>query len=247
MELLVDIGNSRIKWSDPDRLVLGDVSAGSCDDLLGLLNREWSSLERPSSVWVSSVLDHESTNTLTSWSWDTWKIRPFYVKSESRQQDVVNGYRNPAQLGVDRWMALIAARALSKRPLIVVDSGTATTIDALDSDGQHLGGVILPGLEMMREGLLGKTAIPAFDQASNQSCFALDTASGIQSGSILATRCLIESLAENLHKRVNEEVVCLLTGGGAGNLRKSLEIRVHHEPNLVLQGVALLAREAADL
>lgn len=242
MDLLVDIGNSRIKWSDRQRLLKGDVSTASCIDLQSMLESEWIQIQPPDSVWISCVASERLMNHLSDWIKDTWSITPYFAKTVPEQLGVVNGYANPVQLGVDRWLSLIGARDLFSRALIIVDCGTATTIDAMDQSGQHIGGLILPGLRMMRDSLLGNTAIPESGAPSVKSYFAQDTATGIDSGRVLSTICLIESVAEALRDKVGGEVNCVLTGGSAEEIKDTLTMNFYHEPNLVLQGLALVAR-----
>ncbi len=242
MELLLDIGNSRIKWSDRERLLRGDVSVAATNDIQGLLDSEWCHLQRPESVWISSVVSISQLATLLSWLQDAWNITPSFASSYPQQLGVVNGYVFPSQLGVDRWMSLISARTLFNRALIVVDCGTSTTIDAMGQDGHHLGGIILPGLRMMRDSLLQNTAIPESGRASHKNYFAQDTATGIESGAVLSTLCVIERYAEILREKVGGEINCVLTGGGADEIKEFLSMNFYHEPNLVLQGLALVAR-----
>lgn len=242
MQLLVDVGNSRIKWTDRDRLLKGNTSIDYTSNLQSLLDSQWSHLQQPDSVWISSVTSKQVLNKLISWSIDNWNINPSCAKTYHQQLGVVNGYENPVQLGVDRWMSLIGARDLFNRTIIVVDCGTATTIDALNQDGQHMGGIILPGLHVMRESLLGNTAIPETRRSYVKSYFAQDTATAIESGAVLSTVCLIERVAEILRKKIGGEVICVLTGGGADDLKDSLDMNFYHEPNLVLLGLALIAK-----
>jgi type III pantothenate kinase len=113
----------------------------------------------------------------------------------------------------------------------------------MDQDGRHLGGLILPGLRMMRQSLLGSTAIPQTDPSPHKTYFAQDTATAIDSGALLSTICLIERVAQRLRDRIGGEIHCMLTGGGAEVLKDMLDIGFYHEPNLVLQGLALVARK----
>lgn len=246
MDLLVDIGNSRIKWGTPEDLRQGRIANGSCIDLLGLLAGEWNALERPAKVWVSSVAKEDVVKIFTDWIKGAWNLLPIQVKSYSYQLGVTNGYKKPSQLGVDRWMALLGARAVTHQASIVVDCGTATTIDSIDAAGRHLGGVILPGIQLMRVALLKNTAIPRFAEPAEYSPFAQDTASGIESAAVIATVCLVNSVAKNLRERIAGEVACVLTGGAAEALAGLLELAVYHEPNLVLKGLAQVAAQTTD-
>ena len=240
MGLLVDIGNSRIKWCLRSRLSHGETYSAHCDDFEAL-QKQWAGMRKVESVWISSVAAAGLLARINSWVEREWKLTPNLATTRAEQLGVVNGYHQPAQLGVDRWMALIAARDLSNRALIVVDCGTATTIDAMDRDGRHLGGLILPGLRMMRESLLSNTAIKAPDTASVITSFAADTVSGIDSARLLSTLCLIRNAADALRESVADDIDCVLTGGEAGQIKDRLHMNSYHEPNLVLKGLSLLA------
>lgn len=246
MDLFVDLGNSRIKWGTLDDLRQDRIASGSCANLSRLLTDEWSAMQRPAKVWISSVAKKAVVTTLTDWIKGVWKLLPVQVKTSPHQSGVINGYENPAQLGVDRWMALIATRAVTTQACIVVDCGTATTIDSIDAEGRHLGGVILPGIQMMRGALLRNTAIPYYEESVEYTPFATDTASGIVSAAVIATVCLINNVAKRCRERLGEEVACVLTGGAAEELNGLLEFDVRHEPNLVLKGLAQVAGQTTD-
>ena len=244
MDLLVDIGNSRIKWSTPDELQHGRSRVGVCQDLPRILQKQWRDMQRPDRVWISSVANLDVTEQLCVWLRQIWKLSPVLVRSLPAQLGVINGYKNPAQLGVDRWMAMLGARAITTAASLVVDCGTATTIDSLDEQGHHLGGMILPGMQAMQETLLRDTAIQTSGSSLEYSSFSRDTASAIASAAVLATCCLIKQTAIQLQDRVKSEVCCILTGGAAAELNGSLELEVHHEPHLVLNGLALVAAQS---
>ena len=244
MALLVDIGNTHIKWCDSADLADIGPSIGLSSNLREVLSQQWSRLDMPSAVMVSNVAGRETETILSTWMIETWNMQPTYVKVRHEQLGVVNGYRKPVQLGVDRWMALIAARALFQQVLIVVDCGTATTIDAMDDTGLHYGGIILPGYQMMQESMLGNTAIPDYTNAVQKTLFATDTASGIRSGAVIATAGAVEKIVGAMRNRAKGEVICLVTGGGAEELIGVTDISVRHEPHLVLNGLDQIARQA---
>ncbi len=210
-------------------------------DIDGWLNQCWKNLEQPASVWISSVAGEKVNAEVSRWIRRNWMIESEFIVSRRVQAGVVNGYREPEQLGVDRWMALLAGRAISHQPCLIVDCGTATTIDAMDAEGRHLGGLIIPGLDMMKESLLGGTAISRYEEAESIDFVATDTASAILSGGINATKSLINEMRDRLSKKLDQPVLSLLTGGAAGQLLDGVLMPKRHEPNLVLNGVAIAA------
>ena len=203
-------------------------------------------MPRPAQVWVSNVARLDVLERLSAWIRRVWELSPILVKSVPAQLGVTNGYEDPAQLGVDRWLAMLGARAIRATACLVVDCGTATTIDSMDAQGRHLGGMILPGLRAMQEVLVRNTAIQSSGKTLEYSTFAKDTNTAIASAAVLATACLITQTAMRLQAWVGSEVGCILTGGAAAELNGLLELEVLHEPNLVLNGLALVAAQSTD-
>jgi type III pantothenate kinase len=150
---------------------------------------------------------------------------------------VSNGYDNPGQLGADRWAALIAARGLHAGPAVVVMAGTATTIDALDDNGLFRGGLILPGLALMRAALAHNTAdLP--HAAGHYRPLPTNTDDAIVSGAIHATLGAVE----RLHATLGDDALCLLSGGAAAELAPHLKVSHRLIENLVLEGLARYGR-----
>jgi type III pantothenate kinase len=156
-----------------------------------------------------------------------------WLTSSAAACGVTSGYDTPGQLGADRWAALIAARALHEGPCVVVMAGTATTIDALDGDGLFHGGLILPGLSLMRAALAGNTAgLP--HAAGHYRPQPTNTDDAIVSGAIHATLGAIE----RLHATLRGDALCLLSGGAAAELAPHLGLPHRLIDNLVLEGLA---------
>jgi len=161
---------------------------------------------------------------------------------------VSNGYDNPAQLGADRWAALIGARSLHAGPALVVMSGTATTIDVLDADGVFRGGLILPGLDLMRQALARNTAgLPV--ARGIYSALPTNTDNAIVSGCLAATLGAIERMADSpvCHpsgKTPGPEFLCLISGGAAATLVPHLSFSFRRIDNLVLLGLAQVSNAA---
>ncbi|MCK9284859.1 MAG: type III pantothenate kinase [Rhodocyclaceae bacterium] len=156
----------------------------------------------------------------------------------SEQGGVLNGYDRPAQLGADRWAALIGARALHRGDCLVINAGTATTVDALDAAGYFRGGLILPGLSLMRASLAQATAqLPA--ARGRYSELPTNTDDAIESGIIHATLGAIERMFRALG--AVPDARCLLSGGAAADLATHLTLPVLAIDNLVLEGLARLA------
>ena len=162
-----------------------------------------------------------------------------WLSSSAAACGVTNSYDTPRQLGADRWAALIGARALHAGACTVVMAGTATTVDTLDDSGRFRGGVILPGLAMMRKALARDTAdLP--DAAGHYRPQPTNTDDAIVSGAIHATLGAIERMRATLGR----DALCLLSGGAAGELAPHLSPPCRLIDNLVLEGLARYGRNS---
>ncbi|MEW8507765.1 MAG: type III pantothenate kinase [Candidatus Thiodiazotropha sp.] len=239
MKLYVDIGNTAIKWATGRELREGLLHQAQSADLPKVIEQAWLGLETPEAVYIASVRRQQVDMKLLQWIEREWQVTAQFAETRRQEHGVTNAYEQPGQLGVDRWLALIAARALSPSPQIVVDCGSATTIDAMDSGGKHIGGIILPGKRLLAESLRQNTDIPPHDEGVIRDYFASDTASGILTGAVVAQCATVEKLYHMLLQRVTGEVRCIVTGGDAGFLSAYLELPHEVVPGLVLMGLQL--------
>ena len=234
--LLIDAGNTNIKlacvsgehWQASDSIPTGRASELS---LAGFPDVD--------EVWVSNVAGAAVEQQIS----DACAIRqltPRFIAAQSEQCGVKNGYRVPAQLGCDRWAALIAAWRVTGTAGLVVSCGTATTIDALADSGEFIGGLILPGIALMQRSLTDATAQLPSCQGSYRK-FPRSTADAILSGAIQATCGAIRRQHDLLGFA---DAPVLLGGGAAAELSPYLDLPVQRVDNLVLQGLLLIAREA---
>jgi type III pantothenate kinase len=155
---------------------------------------------------------------------------------------VTNGYRSPAQLGVDRWLALLAAHADGRGDACVVDCGTAVTIDLVDAAGRHHGGLILPGLRAMREYLLERTRIPPFDKAAPRAVLGRATPEAVANGALLAVVGAVRETLALAHSLFGRPPRLLVAGGDGPLFAAALGETAELRPDLVLEGLAVLAR-----
>jgi len=165
-----------------------------------------------------------------------------WIRSERAQAGVSNGYDDPSQLGCDRWAALIGAWRLHGGPAVVVNAGTALTVDALSSDGVFTGGLIVPGAELMRRALAANTDGLKL-QPGKFSYFPGATGDAIFSGAINALAGAIERMARFLEETGQASPSCVLSGGGAALIAPHLNLEVKVVDNLVLEGLLAIARE----
>jgi type III pantothenate kinase len=241
MTLLLDQGNSRWKLATPDGLAAGHVARGDNADLDGLCRAIERHRPTYGPVIVASVAAPEARQALLETLGSTGLDDVIEVRSIDPMPGISLGYRDNAQLGIDRALAMVAARARCHRAFVVVDAGTAVTIDFVDADGRHLGGFILPGQDLARECLLSRTSIPATGSVDEVGLFGRDTASAVAKGARLA----VASLAERLvNAAPPADPVALFVGGGdADSLAPLMPEACVVVPELVLQGLAVVARQ----
>src|SRR5258706_2271910 len=152
MNLAIDAGNSRVKWGWHDGQGWTSIATVSLIEFAASsdhINPFSVTHEDPERIIISNVAGEGARELLVNWT-SIFEAVPLWLKAETERCGVRNRYERPDTLGPDRWAALIAARAAHSGPCLVVNAGTATTVDMLSADGTFLGGSILPGVELMR-------------------------------------------------------------------------------------------------
>jgi type III pantothenate kinase len=164
--------------------------------------------------------------------------------TNSKLTPLINAYAQPEKMGVDRWLAMLAAWNRFAAPLIVVDAGSAITIERISADGHYLGGTILAGFQMQQTSLLGQTARVRFDAVQGDALLGgVDTASCVASGAELVLRGVAIQLSELVVR--SERTRLVITGGDADHLIGYLdsELEYMYVPELVMDGLALAKKE----
>jgi type III pantothenate kinase len=236
MILELDIGNSRIKWRT---LAHGQRVAHGHRSRRDLPGGEvpWGELlpaQGVRRIRVSNVAGPEVAAHLDRWARDVLGIVPEYARATARTAGVTSGYGEPEKLGVDRWLALLAAWQELDRACVVVDAGTAVTVDVLDGSGTHQGGYIVPGLTLMLNALLSGTSGVRLSAGPVASLAAGNcTSDAVLQGCTAMTVALIE------RARSGSELPLVLTGGDAELLAPWLAAPSLLCPELVLDGLGL--------
>lgn len=238
--LAVDAGNTRVKWALHDGSEWTARGAAAHGER-GSLDGQWARLPAPQRIVVSNVAGPGAEAFLRE-RLARWGAEEVWIRSLAWQCGVRNGYRDPSQLGCDRWAALIAARARVAGPCLVVSAGTAMTVDALAADGLFLGGIIVPGAGLMKRALAGSTAGLA-EAAGAFDDFPRSTADAMESGALQALAGAVERMARLLRERARAEPRCVLSGGAAPLLAPLLGPAAEVADNLVLEGLLIIARE----
>lgn len=248
MLLLIDIGNTRIKWARCVDGVMGTQAAAvhvdwTQDDFVQQILNSGPRAER---VFIGNVSGKRMGDLAQEAIAGAWQLEPHFAHSPAAQAGLRNAYPEPGKLGVDRWLGMLGGRAIEPRPLCVVSVGTAMTIDGLDAHGQHLGGVIVPGPDLMVSSLLKNTSDIARFAAGGQArdqLFADNTLGAIQQGAVQALAALIDRAHETLRKQLGEAPALLLTGGACQRIQPAIHVPGREIPDLVLRGLAVVAAE----
>ncbi len=236
--LAIDAGNSRIKWGwfDGGRWAeqswIASAEAGNFGAALAALSP-------PGKIVISNVAGG-AVRELISAALEQFPVAPQWIGSEARQCGVTSGYRDPAQLGSDRWAALIGAWHLFRGPCVVVNAGTTMTVDALSDEGVFVGGFIVPGPDLMRESLARNTAQLRL-QDGRFTYFPDSTADAIVSGAVNALAGAVERMQRYMEETGQIAPVVVLSGGAAPLLAPQLNARTEVVDNLVLEGLLRIA------
>lgn len=249
MNLLVDVGNSRIKW--------GTEAIGVCSPLgneprppqhtEALLDRCWASLPTPDRVLVSNVAGAGVAKVIAEWVKHRWERDVTVVMPPRVGWGVTNGYTDHRRLGADRWAKLVAVRRHLDGNAFIVDFGTAVTMDVLDHSGLHHGGLILPGLQAMRKSLASSTqGVKVQDGTMAKGRYGLlarDTVGAVMGGTTYAMVATVERVAADVEAAMDSSVRRIVTGGDAPKLLPLLASDFEYVPNLVLNGLAIMATQ----
>lgn len=243
--LLFDIGNTRLKWAlltGAEIRKTGSVSHEKIEEtgFACLTTRLPRTVDR---VLACNVAGATFATRLTGILHIHCDVDTHFVRAERSAFGLTNGYRQARQLGVDRWVAMIGARAEFGSALCVVDAGTAVTIDAIDREGKHLGGQIIPGFRLMENSLtqqtrgIGAPTAKRFAAGRGMASFARNTDAAVQNGAIGAVCGAIELAVRQL-RADGLKPKTVITGGDAPRILRHADVKFLHRPNLVLQGLA---------
>ncbi len=246
MNLLLDIGNSSINWAIEDQHVFDKANwfVYEPDNFVEKIQEHISPALRLTRVLVANVAGEEILNRLYQvvdkvWQCDIWQAG---VCAEYKQ--LQNGYDDFTSMGVDRWLAMVAAWEKHNTNLCVIDCGTALTIDFIESSGKHRGGYILPGNHLLQRSLIGGTTQIKVDVTDSFSAKpANNTQAAIANGACLALVSSIEHAIIDFKQAVSSPVTCVLTGGYTQRLSQHISYPHECDPQLVLRGLSLLHKD----
>lgn len=241
--LLIDIGNSRLKlryeneegelirqtydWRDQ-----ADKNENWISDLLECITK-------PDRFAISNVAAPALTLAWQHAAQKNWDISPYIAKTQAELNGLKNSYTDPEALGVDRWLAMLGAWFPRKKTVCVIDAGSALTIDYVTKNGQHRGGLIMPGFRLLAESLTQKTHALEAPASPQLSGLADNTQSAIQSGCSQFFVQGVAGILQQLEQENRGQIEYIITGGDAAFLTEHLPFTLHYEPELVLHGLEL--------
>ena len=241
MILEIDVGNTRIKWRALQNGAICDRGALPNEEIekwLGVMGQQ----KVPDKIRLCCVANRDIVKKLAE-QVSRWGCLLQEAKTSHDAAGVRCGYDDPGTLGVDRWLAVVAAFSEFGRPCVVVDAGSAVTVDLVDGDGQHLGGYIVPGLGMMRQSLFeGTSQVKVADFAAVSVGPGCSTKQAVANGSLLMIKGMVESAAELLKSEIGPAQI-VITGGDGDYLMKVLGDHVCYLPELVMDGLVLVVPE----
>jgi type III pantothenate kinase len=249
MILLIDVGNTRLKWAWLEDSGLSDQQA--------VVHRNHASEQwmaplfgppgEASRVLVCNVAGAAMAKALTELSQEKFGLDPEFITATAGFGQLTNGYLDPELLGADRWLAVVGAWSRLHTALCVIDAGTAVKVDAVDAGGRHQGGLIVPGIHMMRDALFrGTTDIARaaeLSTASTTGILANNTISAVFRGAIFALAGMADHAVDRIVNDTGVEPALLITGGDAELISAALRRRGEIVPDLVLQGLTAVARQ----
>tara|TARA_R110000787_G_scaffold12074_50_gene39449 strand:+ start:11582 stop:12298 length:717 start_codon:yes stop_codon:yes gene_type:complete len=236
--LLIDVGNSRIKWTvlKGRDITAVEYLAHKGEPAQALLSLP---TEKPAAIWISSVAGQAQDAAIAEACTARWQMRPNWARSQKQFGPVISAYAEAQRLGIDRWLAMIACFELSQGSCIVADAGTALTVDVLNEQGQHQGGVIAAGLSTSESALLGATRFETRETVQDAHAgLGLDTESCVRQGAMLSCLGVLELLASRAPGARR-----FIGGGDASTLQPLLSEPWEYRPHMVLEGLAILARD----
>jgi type III pantothenate kinase len=245
MILAIDAGNSRVKWGwlehDAGGTRWASIATVSLIEFAASsdhINPFSVTHEDPERIVISNVAGEGAHQLLVNWT-SIFDAEPLWLRAEAERCGVKNRYERPELLGPDRWAALIAARALHTGACLVVNAGTATTVDLLTADGSFLGGAILPGVELMRFVLHEHTGRLPIQEGSYRDA-PRNTVDAIESGCRHAQAGAVERIFR-VFRDMGATPLCIVAGGAGRTLVDQLSMPRRYVENLVLDGLARIA------
>jgi type III pantothenate kinase len=246
--LAIDIGNTRLKWSQysaphPGATLLAH-GAEFLENIDKLAEGPWAGLAPPRQM-LGCIVAGDAVKRRVHEQMELWDVAPQWVVASAAEAGLTNGYDHPTRLGADRWVAMVGARhrMLARgqtQPMVVVMVGTAVTVEAIDAHGKFLGGLILPGHGIMLRALESGTAglhVPT----GEVRLFPTNTSDALTSGGTYAIAGAVERMVQHVRQHCGMEPACYMTGGAGWKMAPSMSVQFELVDNLIFDGLLALA------
>jgi type III pantothenate kinase len=246
--MAIDVGNTRLKWALyeaplPDARLIAS-GAEFLENIDKLAEGDWASLAEPSRM-LGCIVAGDAVKRRVQEQMELWDVPAQWVISSAAEAGLVNGYDHPTRLGSDRWVAMIGARHRmlaqgAARPMVVVMVGTAVTVEAVDTSGKFLGGLILPGHCIMLRALESGTAglhVPTGDVRE----FPTNTSDALTSGGTYAIAGAVERMVQHVRAHCGAEPACYMTGGAGWKMAPSMSVSFELVDSLIFDGLLEIA------
>ena len=246
--LALDVGNTRLKWARYEAARPGaellEQGAVFLENIDKLADDEWRDMPPPTAI-LGCIVAADAIKLRVAEQMEEWDVLPRWVVSSAQEAGLTNGYDHPARLGADRWVAMIGARHRllargSNKPCVVVMVGTAVTVEAIDSSGRFLGGIILPGHGIMLRALESGTAglhVPTGDVRD----FPTNTSDALTSGGTFAIAGAVQRMIDNVRRHCGEVPECIMTGGAGWKMAPSMSVKFELVESLIFDGLLEIA------
>jgi type III pantothenate kinase len=251
--LAIDIGNTRLKWALFERAAPGEEplaqGAEFLENIDKLADGAWATLAKPDRMLGCCVAADAVKRRVEEQMEELWDVPAGWVVASAQEAGVGNGYDQPTRLGADRWVAMIGARhrtlaAGAARPMVVVMVGTAVTVEAVDTGGMFLGGLILPGHGIMLRALESGTAglhVPTGDVRE----FPTNTSDALTSGGTYAIAGAIERMVQHVRRHCGAEPASYMTGGAGWKMAPHMSVAFELVDTLIFDGLLVIAESRA--
>ncbi|RYX96397.1 MAG: type III pantothenate kinase [Comamonadaceae bacterium] len=246
--LAIDVGNTRLKWAVYENARAGAQPLAHGAEFLENIDRladsEWAGLAEPARM-LGCIVAGDAVKRRVQEQMELWDVTPQWVVSSAAEAGLTNGYDHPTRLGADRWVAMIGARQRmltqgAARPMVVVMVGTAVTVEAVDTEGKFLGGLILPGHGIMLRALESGTAglhVPTGEVRE----FPTNTSDALTSGGTYAIAGAVERMVQHVRAHCGAEPACYMTGGAGWKMAPSMSVPFELVDGLIFDGLLEIA------
>lgn len=249
MILTVDIGNSRVKWAlwRADKIVERGVATYTVENDPDVFAELFSTMGKPVCIFAVCVAVNKLSYGLSEWCEQHWRLGVEFLKTQKQFRHIINGYKNPAQHGADRWASVVASHQLCPGSSVcVVNAGTAITFDLINKDGRHLGGYILPSYVTMHKALQMDTANvkSVFELSFNESGVPDNTSDGVNQGLHKLLQAGIREICQFAMLNMESPMQIIISGGFAKTILSYPDMpKMLHQPDLVMHGLYSIMRQ----